>query len=298
MAHRRRCLGGFTLVELLVVIGIIALLAAILIPVLAQATQAARGTKCKNIERQYYQGLRMYLNNNEEYFPLGWFHTAAPAGDLAMLSYYRFFIHEQCETNFYHLFDAAKDPEKTLRNKFNRDRVFWQDPGRGYTNDFFVSLVVFRGPMATGDIPADTDQSTAYDRHAQYSELVQSVASTERPILTEVDASYGVGSGNARASKKNNSAHTTDQESGWCRMANANGYTDSGTGPAPPVTFAGVGKSVRTGDADGTGRIDFRHNRSANVMFLDGHVEAISETNGERISRIHDRWNNVSPTIP
>ncbi|NQT53744.1 type II secretion system protein, partial [bacterium] len=60
MFHRRRSAKGFTLVELLVVIGIIALLAGILLPVLARATAQAKSARCKSRLGQLYKGLRMY----------------------------------------------------------------------------------------------------------------------------------------------------------------------------------------------------------------------------------------------
>ena len=61
--------GAFTLMELLVVIAIIALLMAILIPVLGKAREQARSITCRSNLRQYGIGMRMYLDNNNFKFP-------------------------------------------------------------------------------------------------------------------------------------------------------------------------------------------------------------------------------------
>lgn len=58
--HKR---SGFTLVEMLVVIGIIAVLAAILFPVLASATRSARKTHCVSNLRQLYMAQKMYSDD-------------------------------------------------------------------------------------------------------------------------------------------------------------------------------------------------------------------------------------------
>src|SRR5438105_3121722 len=65
----RRNRKAFTLVELLVVIGIIALLMAILLPSLSKARENAIRVQCASNLRQWGQAYHQYANENKGCFP-------------------------------------------------------------------------------------------------------------------------------------------------------------------------------------------------------------------------------------
>src|SRR5687767_14743148 len=66
-AHRPD--AGFTLVELLVVIGIIAILMAILLPALTNARNKANSIKCSSNMRQLYIFCQMFAGENKGRLP-------------------------------------------------------------------------------------------------------------------------------------------------------------------------------------------------------------------------------------
>lgn len=70
---RRAGSNGFTLVELLVVIGIIALLVSILLPALNKARNAAVSTQCLAMLRQFGNADAIYVNSNRGWHIPAWY---------------------------------------------------------------------------------------------------------------------------------------------------------------------------------------------------------------------------------
>jgi prepilin-type processing-associated H-X9-DG protein/prepilin-type N-terminal cleavage/methylation domain-containing protein len=60
---------GFTIVEFLVVVSVIAVLVSLLLPALLQARERARAAACRSNLHQLALGILMYADENAEYFP-------------------------------------------------------------------------------------------------------------------------------------------------------------------------------------------------------------------------------------
>jgi prepilin-type N-terminal cleavage/methylation domain-containing protein/prepilin-type processing-associated H-X9-DG protein len=75
-SHPLRRNSGFTLVELLVVIGIIAILVAILLPALARAREQAKTTQCLSNLRQLGMAIQTYLSETRYIIPAAYFYNS------------------------------------------------------------------------------------------------------------------------------------------------------------------------------------------------------------------------------
>jgi hypothetical protein len=88
--------GVFTLLELLVVIGVLAVLVALLLPGLGRARDAALEVQCRGQLLQVGAGLEMYRGDHGDWFPFGWWqgsvtepvgHARYPTWDWLLLPY-------------------------------------------------------------------------------------------------------------------------------------------------------------------------------------------------------------------
>ncbi len=83
MTARHKTARGFTLIECLVVIAIIAILAAFLFPVFARARENARRTSCASNLKQIGLGLLQYVQDNDETLPRSFYGSGAAPSDAA-----------------------------------------------------------------------------------------------------------------------------------------------------------------------------------------------------------------------
>jgi len=222
--------------------------------------------------RQFCNGLRIYLNNFEDYFPLAWHVGGAElSGDLGNLTYYRALICEYSEAGFSRF---MRDPTAAQRQKFAGIQKRWTDPQEGgWTRDYFAPEIIFRMPA-----PANAH----LDKPVQYGDLTEGVrvSGSDRPLLADVNASLP----NPEARDPNDPEHEAEMRKGFS-VVKAAGMD----------VFVGVGPSLRRAGDYSTSRFDFRHRGTVNVLFLDGHVECVSADSKARLEKIHRYWNSLDP---
>ncbi|MFA5646469.1 MAG: DUF1559 domain-containing protein [Candidatus Ratteibacteria bacterium] len=137
------CNKGFTLIELLVVIAIIAILAAMLLPALSKARERARQAVCLNNLKQIGLAFQMYLQDYDEWFPIG--RITTPSSE----SNYTYWTHTMISGGYIKSGSVFICPSKrstwkvggiphavwwreAVARKNQPERWFWSSPDYGY----------------------------------------------------------------------------------------------------------------------------------------------------------------------
>jgi prepilin-type N-terminal cleavage/methylation domain-containing protein/prepilin-type processing-associated H-X9-DG protein len=205
--------SAFTLIELLVVIAIIAILAAILFPVFARARENARRASCQSNLKQIALGIKQYLQDYDERFPMVWNKADATIGWATIIEPY---------VKSEQIYQCPSQPNRDVApnyasagnvNKYGYSDYFYNSnlgalaygsscPDASNTNKFAVkeaeidysSNVILLGDGGRGGDHnlANTPPLTSYNTGQDYTSLATPADNTHRPVSNYVPGWFGL----------------------------------------------------------------------------------------------------------
>jgi prepilin-type N-terminal cleavage/methylation domain-containing protein/prepilin-type processing-associated H-X9-DG protein len=263
----RRSPSAFTLVELLVVIGIIALLISVLLPALQRARASANMVDCQSRMRQMGQMIHMYASENKGKLPVSYWPPGTVTDFWEQTGYHisgtisKMLGIKNADVRNLHPIFEDKDVDTSVNS--------W---GAKYMQSYMFNMAVFphlRDTWAYNKIPADKRPSTPM-QISRISNAAEVVAIWDSGMLKYPSVNWG---GHAYI----HHSDIVDTQGGtfwYSTNFNSNDAAYPGLATRIPQAHERLTPSK-------VGQTDYRHMRgkdgkgtSINVMMLDGHVES------------------------
>ena len=273
---RRQIRRGFTLVELLVVIGIIAVLISVLLPVLSKARESANQIQCLSNLRQFGIANQMYINQYNWEMP-AWWGVYTNGSDAASGAFKRYWaglpefrkamgmpiIPDPAGTKGY----TAYVTKKWLCPNAARSYTSAPDPGPDpETQNTYYPLHYSTGMNAQGcDEPVQTDPTApSWDPRA---------TQCDPALLSDLVKRYQIVHGFRRSQVKRPSEKLQFVDAMYF-VVNIYG---SGISPGWHDKISNYDKTgeatTATGNMNPNRTVAWRHKKGANVVYFDGHGE-------------------------
>jgi prepilin-type N-terminal cleavage/methylation domain-containing protein len=271
-----RRINGFTLVELLVVIGIIAVLLGILLPSLAKARAAARETQCSNNIRQLGMGFLMYVNDSKGAIPPdinSGLNASSPVDSLSIATGYTTSVTQNVTWNGTLLWFNAIPPYINQQPYYNQQLQYMQS-GSGLPGIGDNSVWVCPSATAQAGNPNTTDNAVVNNYIMEYGDVPN--PSDGQPALRPMCISYATNSKLNETKNVYNISQLTPPEAVPLLIEKI--MTIGEFNPNDKlITSDPEGKNLITKDTIGQFHVDWkrfgcRHRAGGFIFFVDGHV--------------------------
>ncbi|MBI3835841.1 MAG: type II secretion system protein [Planctomycetes bacterium] len=264
---------AFTLLELIVVIGVMTLLIGILVPSLSSARRQAKGNACISQLKGVASGVTVYLSENKDQFPPGRLEHVPPSDTS------KFYVNDQHVQSprwqwFLYpsvgpVFDVGSDPR--IQSRINSQGYFADDDK--WPNTTAISNKIFVCPAFDDDRYVNDIRNGSYGYNYQY------LGNARQDFEKDRWDNFSVG------------LHKVKSPSGTVTVADSRGASTPHGKTAylldPPrlateqnaMHMGPAAEDVQHGDDPGVMQfspVEMRHNKLGNVMFADGHGQTLS----------------------